>query len=68
MDGEKEVSELDAMANAQGITKGTLTRAKTELKKDGKIRYRTVGKGKGAGTTYFIYSPITNEQDEGKAL
>ena len=58
-DGEKEVSELDAMANAQGITKRTLTRAKTELKKDGKVRYRNTGQGK---EKKFYISLIASEQ------
>ena len=53
-DGEKEVSELDAMANAQGITKRTLTRAKTELKKDGKIRYRNSGSGRSSDKKFYI--------------
>lgn len=53
-DGEKEVAELDAMANAQGITKRTLTRAKTELKKDGKIRYRNSGSGRSSDKKFYI--------------
>lgn len=53
-DGEKEVSELDAMANAQGITKATLTRAKAELKKDGQIRYRNEGSGKNGDKKFYI--------------
>lgn len=53
-DGEKEVAELDAMANAQGITKGTLTRAKSELKKDGKIRYRNSGSGRSCDKKFYI--------------
>ena len=53
-DGEKEVSELDAMANAQGITKGTLTRAKSELKKSGKIRYRNSGSGRSSDKKFYI--------------
>lgn len=52
--GEREVAELDSMANVQGISKSTLTRAKREMKKAGQIRYRTVGKGKGQGTLYYM--------------
>ncbi len=37
-DGEKEVSELDEMAKVMSIAESTLKRAKSELKRDGKIK------------------------------
>ena len=43
--GEKEVSELDEMAAAMSISKSTMTRAKADLKKEGKIKYRSCGYG-----------------------
>lgn len=52
--GEKEVSELDEMANAMSISKATMKRAKADLKKDGKIKYRTVSMGRGQGTKFYI--------------
>ena len=42
---EKEVEDLDGMAKAMGIGAGTLKRAKTELRKDGKIKTRSIGYG-----------------------
>lgn len=45
-DGEKEVAELDEMAKAMSISNGTLTRAKADLKRDGKVKYRNTGQGK----------------------
>ena len=42
-DGEKETADLDGMMKAQGISKGTLERAKAELKKDGQIVYFSRG-------------------------
>ena len=42
-DGEKEVSELDAMAKAQSISANSLKNAKADLKKEGKIKYRSEG-------------------------
>ena len=42
-DGEKEISELDEMAAVMGIGKATLGRAKTELKKEGKIKTWSIG-------------------------
>lgn len=54
-DGEKEVADLDAMAAAHGITKGTLTRAKSELKKGGQIKYRPVTEGKSKGFKYYAF-------------
>lgn len=45
-DGKQPVSELDGMANARGISKSSLKRAKTELKNDGAIAYSSTGYGK----------------------
>ncbi len=45
-DGEKEVSELDGMAKAVGISGRTLTRAKAELRESGIAKYRNEGYGK----------------------
>ena len=42
-DGEKETADLDGMMKAQGISKGTLERAKAELKKEGQITYFSRG-------------------------
>ena len=42
-DGEKETADLDGMMKAMGISKGTLERAKAELKKDGQIVYFSRG-------------------------
>lgn len=42
-DGEKLTSDLDAAANAMSISKITLQRAKADLKKEGRIKYRSEG-------------------------
>jgi len=42
-DGEKEVSELDDMAKAMSISANALKNAKTDLKRDGKIKTYPVG-------------------------
>lgn len=44
-DGEKEVADLDEMAAAMSISRSTLKRAKSDLKKDGKVKYRNTGQG-----------------------
>lgn len=44
-DGEKEVAELDAMGKAQSLSTNSMKNAKAELKKDGKIKYRSMGYG-----------------------
>lgn len=44
-DGEKEVAELDEMASAMSISKNALKNAKSDLKKDGQIKYRNTGQG-----------------------
>ena len=42
-DGEKLASDLDAAANAMSISKATLKRAKADLKKEGRLKYRSEG-------------------------
>lgn len=42
-DGEKEVSEIDNMAEAMSISKNALKNAKAELKKSGKIKTWSIG-------------------------
>lgn len=44
-DGEKEVAELDAMGKAQSLSTNSMKNAKAELKRDGKIKYRSMGYG-----------------------
>ena len=51
-DGEKEVSELDDMAAAMSIGKGTLKRAKTQLRQNRKIK--TWSSGYGQGKKFYI--------------
>lgn len=46
-EGEKEVAELDEMAEAMGISKNALKNAKADLKKDGQVKYRNTGQGNG---------------------
>lgn len=53
-DGEKEVSDLDAMAKAQSISANSLKNAKAELKRDGKIRYRNAGSGRTCDKKFYI--------------
>lgn len=54
LDGkEVETSYLDEQAKAVGISKNTLNRAKTELIKEGKIKYRNEGFGK--NKKFFTY-------------
>lgn len=50
--GSMETSELLEWADAVGISGGTLKRAKTELKKEGKVSYKNEGYGE--GKKYFI--------------
>ena len=45
-DGEKEVAELDEMASVESITKHALKDAKSELRKEGKIKSWGIGYGK----------------------
>lgn len=51
-DGEKEVSELDEMAAAMSISRNALKNAKTDLKRDGKIKTWSIGYGQ--SKKYFI--------------
>lgn len=44
-DGERPVAELDETAEAIGISKATLKRAKTDLNKENRIRLRNTGSG-----------------------
>lgn len=53
-DGEKEVAELDAMAKAQSISAASLRRAKEDLKKEGKIKYRNSGSGRTKDKCFYI--------------
>ena len=46
MDGEKEVADLDELANIEGISKNAMRAAKAELKKEGKTKTWCVGYGK----------------------
>lgn len=50
-DGKKEVSELDETAAAMSISERTLSRAKTDLKNEGKIK--TWSKGYGENKKFF---------------
>lgn len=50
--GEKEVTELDEMANVNGISKNAMKEAKTELRTEKKTRIRSVGFG--PDKKYFI--------------
>lgn len=49
-----EVSELSEWAEAMSISEGTLKRAKAELKKEQKIRYKNEGYGE--DKKFFIES------------
>ncbi len=42
-DGEKEIADLDEMAAAMSISKNALKNAKTDLKRDGKIKTWSIG-------------------------
>ena len=53
-EGEREVAELDGMAAAVGISNNAIKNAKADLKKDGKIKYRTESLGKGNGSLHYI--------------
>lgn len=52
-DGEKEISDLDEMATANGISKSALKRAKAELKKEG--RTKTWSTGYGETKKFYIH-------------
>ena len=59
VDGSIEVGELEKMAKAAGISKGTLENARASLKKDKLIRLRSIGFGK--DKKWMLYT--TNEND-----
>ena len=61
-DGEKEVSELDAMAKAQSISANSLKNAKADLKKEGQVKYRS--EGYGPSKQFFISLIATTETNE----
>lgn len=60
-EGEKETSDLDEMMKAQGISKGTLIRAKADLKKEGQIIYFNRGYGKEKKFYCKLNTPIPSE-------
>lgn len=51
--GKQPTAELDEAAKARGISRSSLARAKTKMKKDGAIGYKAEGFGQ--GKTWFIY-------------
>ncbi len=53
-DGEKEVTELDEMAGVESISKHALKDAKSELRKEGKIKMWSLGNGKQEKKRYFM--------------
>ena len=57
-DGQKEVSELDDAMKALGVTKATLGRAKTDLKKEGRIEYKSIGFGKERKSYWSLRQPF----------
>ena len=61
VDGSIEVGELEKMAKAAGISKGTLENARASLKKDKLIRIRSIGFGK--DKKWMLYT--TNENEGG---
>lgn len=58
-DGEKEVVELDEMAAAMSISKTTLKRAKSDLKREGTIKTWSIGYGE---TKKFYISLIATDE------
>lgn len=61
-DKEMPVKDLDESAKAYGISKPTLDRAKSELKKDKRVKYRMSSQGKGKGVIWYIsLNPISND-------
>lgn len=63
-DGEKEVSELDAMAKAQSISANSLKNAKSELKKEGRIKYRNAGSGRTCDKKFYVSLIATEKTNE----
>lgn len=60
-DGEKEIAELDEMAAAMSISKNALKNAKTDLKRDGKIKTWSIGFNP---KRYFISLIATGKPNE----
>lgn len=59
---EMLVKDLTDSAKAYGISKPTLERAKNDLKKDNKIKYRKESSGKNQGVVWYIgLNTISNE-------
>ena len=63
-DGEKEISELDDMAAAMSISKNALKNAKTDLKRDGKIKTWSIGFNPKRYFVSLIATEKTNEYDK----
>lgn len=61
-DGEKEVSELDAMAVAMSISKNAMKNAKTDLKREGKTKTWSIGYGE--TKKFFIALTATEKTNE----
>ena len=60
-DGEKEIADLDEMAAAMSISKNALKNAKTDLKRDGKIKTWSIGFNP---KRYFISLIATGKPNE----
>lgn len=63
-DGEKETAELNEAMKAQGVSSKTLERAKTELRKEGKIVSFSTGYGKEKKFFYRLTQAQTDEKGE----
>lgn len=61
VDGCIEIGELEALAKAAGIAKGTLQNARAELKKEHMIFIKPVGFG--AQKKWFLYTTNKNEHE-----
>ena len=53
-DKEMKVKDLEESASAYGISKKTFERAKAELKKDNRLKYRKESDGKNKGVQWYI--------------
>ncbi len=63
-DGEKEIAELDEMAAAMSISKNALKNAKTDLKRDGKIKTWSIGFNPKRYFVSLIATEKPNEYDK----
>lgn len=63
-DGEKEVAELDGMAEAMGISKNAIKNAKTDLKTEKKVRTWSIGFNPKKYFISLIASGEPNEYDK----